>query len=835
MTAAQASLTAVPTTSDDAAIAAQLWASIGPEFLELMGWSADRRVLYFPQQHPLLGRTGCIVSGCGVAAKNRNGMCSACVRRWTAAGKPPATEFTKTPRRWVASGRGRCAVPRCQRPWTSGNELLCRSHHHQRTQTLKASMAEFLTYPGVIALAAFGPCEVVACTRDRDSTSPYCSNHRLHWNRLLSDSGVDCGVGVDEQRFRRTAAAIPSLNECSLRGIPDRVVAELLFGLERRTAWGAKTRPDQLRPVVARVLANGHHSVEEVEPAGLSESAQFLLNSIVTEVRRARRTPETERVKDEWDTTVFGFTGTLRFGQISQPWLREATKIWAYNDLPVRRSANAKIAVQNDIKYVVMVSESLRLQRPGDHGNDPSALSRSDMCGFLNRMTFLYTNGTVSARTRMSTVRGLRRLLGKMRALGLTLPGQPMHGLPDDFALQPEDVPAEIKVERGGRDLPAEVMRHVCAHLDELEHSFSREVRVAVELIIDTGRRPDEICQLGLNCLDRDAQGKPVLVYTNFKSTRLDCRLPITEPTAALIVEQCERVRRRFPDEPIDKLKLIFSPTRNPKGARPLHPHYVSARHRDWVLTLPDVSLPMAVEIDGAMVTKMLPFDRSKIFLYAYRHTYAQRHADAGVPADVLRELMGHRTIATTQVYYRVGEKRRREAVDRLATKQFDRHGNKIWRDAKALLDSEHLRRAVGEVAVPYGTCSEPSNVAAGGHDCPVRFRCVGCSHFSTDVSYLPDLEGYLADLLRSRERLRGALAADDWAKAEAMPSDEEISRIRRLISRVKADIDELSDEDRAQIEESVTLVRRARNQVVGLGIPRIRQSLPDIRPDRRA
>ena len=33
-------------------------------------------------------------------------------------------------------------------------------------------------------------------------------------------------------------------------------------------------------------------------------------------------------------------------------------------------------------------------------------------------------------------------------------------------------------------------------------------------------------------------------------------------------------------------------------------------------------------------------FDKAKIVLYAYRHTYAQRHADAGVAIDVLRELM---------------------------------------------------------------------------------------------------------------------------------------------------------------------------------------------------
>ncbi|RDI34077.1 hypothetical protein DEU38_102436 [Rhodococcus sp. AG1013] len=52
------------------------------------------------------------------------------------------------------------------------------------------------------------------------------------------------------------------------------------------------------------------------------------------------------------------------------------------------------------------------------------------------------------------------------------------------------------------------------------------------------------------------------------------------------------------------------------------------------------------------------------------------------------------------------------------------------------------------------------------------------------------------------------------------MPSDEEITRIRRLISRIQADIDDLPAAERARIGESVAVVRRARNQVVGLGIP---------------
>jgi hypothetical protein len=166
---------------------------------------------------------------------------------------------------------------------------------------------------------------------------------------------------------------------------------------------------------------------------------------------------------------------------------------------------------------------------------------------------------------------------------------------------------------------------------------------------------------------------------------------------------------------------------------------------------------------------------------------------------------------------------------------QFDRHGNRIWRQAKILLDSEHSRRSVGEVAIPYGGCTEPSNVAAGGHSCPFRFRCIGCGHFRTDVSYLPDLETYLSDLLRSRERLLAAVEVDEWARDEAMPSDEEISRVRRLISRMKQDIDELDQEEKAQIMEAVSVVRKHRKSVVSLGMPQIRQPLPDVRPERVA
>ena len=221
------------------------------------------------------------------------------------------------------------------------------------------------------------------------------------------------------------------------------------------------------------------------------------------------------------------------------------------------------------------------------------------------------------------------------------------------------------------------------------------------------------------------------------------------------------------------------------------------------------------------------------MFLYAYRHSFAQRHADAGTPVDVLRDLMGHRSMSTTQGYYSITAKRTRAAVDALAAFQFDRAGNRVWRQARALLDSEHQRLAVGQVAVPFGACSEPSNVQAGGGACPFRFRCLGCGHFRSDPSYLPELRDSLDTLLRTRERVRSACDLEEWARTDAMPSEQEITRLRQLIRRAEADLGQLSDADRSQITQAVETVRAMRRSV-HLGMPAIRldaTSLPGRRP----
>jgi integrase len=118
-------------------------------------------------------------------------------------------------------------------------------------------------------------------------------------------------------------------------------------------------------------------------------------------------------------------------------------------------------------------------------------------------------------------------------------------------------------------------MRHLCQHLNMLDE-VSTELRIAVELLIDTGRCPNEICQLDWDCLDRDADGKPVLVYDNHKNNRPQPRQPIPEATAALISTHRQRVRERFPDTPTSELKLLPAPKSNPVGSKGVGKGWIS-------------------------------------------------------------------------------------------------------------------------------------------------------------------------------------------------------------------------------------------------------------------
>jgi integrase len=737
-----------------AEVIARLAALTDSAFLAQAGWDPGDRVLSLPSGHPLLGWRECPVPGCGNALYGRDRECGQCRRG--AAGSLAVLARDDLPRE---RGDGMRVIP------ASADKL----------------------------------CQVAACGREQVARR-YC---RPHYRRML---GLRSDPSFGESGWWATEPAIERPGQVSLHGVSPQAAAEVLYGLQQRTRYGAATSPAQLRQVAWELRRTGAASIGEI--AGGDRVQHRLVRCLAKHAASALSTPEAEIRKDVWGLAVFGLPGRLVFTAIRQPWLRETAKRWAADDLPRRRGKIAADPVRHYLTSLAALSDSLHAARAG-HGTDPALLGRADIESFVHRMTFLANEDRISADYRTRACREIRHLLRQFRALGLTRAAGPAAGLPDDFAVRDGDIPLKPDEPEAGRDLPPEIMRQLCGHLPALEDVSCREARVAAELLIDTGRRPDEICALPWDCLEYDEPGhEPVLVYFNHKSARQGRRLPIAQATAELITAQKARIRETFPGTELSQLKLLPAPYANPNGRRSFSVVVFGARHREWITSLPPLQ-----RADGT------EFDKARVVPYACRHTYAQRHADAGVPVDVLAELMDHRSLDTTRGYYTVGDRRRRDAVDKVAALQFDRNGNRIWRDARTLLDSEHARRAIGEVAVPYGTCSEPSNVQAGGNACPCRFRCAGCDHFRTDVSYLPDLTAYLDDLLRTRERLAAAIdGVDEWARADATPAEEEITRIRRLIARIHGDIAQLPAAERAQVDQAVTVIRKHR--AVNLGMP---------------
>jgi integrase len=796
-----------------------LWHLLDPGFLAAAGWDPRQEVLVPSLDHPLLGFRVCRVLGCQGQALLPDQLCATCQGACRRSDLSMEEFAAAGPVRARRCGEAICSVNGCPRPVRVRRLELCYTHEHQRKR-LGLPLPEFLGHPEAAPLPGFGRCRAGVCDRQAHGRRGLCRPHDVRWWQQRR-AGQVTDAGFDG--WCQTAAPVASGHQVIFRGLTPRVQAEVLFGLQERCRHGALTHLHQLRILCRRLLAGNLCTIMSVETSQLAREQRRLVRDLQDAVSRAGTSPEEEQRKDIWHTAVLGHgrRRVIDFTGISQGWLREAVKQWVAEELPTRRGDHATAILQDHVRRAEELSASLRLHRD-DHGDDPRALGRADIIAFLARLKHRQASGQISSWRRSTTCRNLAMILRECRALGLTRPGQPMAGLPDDFAIRRDDIPQQPADDEPGRALPAGVLNQLIDAFPALEQVSGADIRAAVVLLMDTGRRPTEICKLGWDCLDQDSDGKYALIYTDFKANRAGRRLPVADETVKVVIGQQQRIRARYPDTPASELALFPRSTRNREGKRPVVDSVVASHHRSWVDSLP----PLRLE-DGR------EFDKTAVFLYAYRHSFAQRHADAGTPVDVLRDLMGHRSMSTTQGYYSITAKRTRAAVDALAAFQLDRRGNRVWREARVLLDSEHQRLAVGQVAVPFGVCSEPSNVQAGGGACPFRFRCLGCGHFRSDPSYLPELRDYLDTLLRTRERVRSACDLDEWARTEAMPSEEEISRLRQLIHRAEADLDQLSEADRDQITRAVETVRAMRRSV-HLGMPAIRPgttSLPGQRP----
>ncbi|MGH9244847.1 MAG: tyrosine-type recombinase/integrase [Acidimicrobiales bacterium] len=746
----------------------------------------------------------CRTPGCPLATRRYNGRCTACRRARVAAGVSEE-QFDRAPRRPPVRpvAPGACAVAGCESEAHSNG--LC-FRHERAWRRGGGPIDAFVAHARPLQRAE--PCLVAGCGRERVYRRGLCW---FHDNRLrrhgrpgsLSERDVAAWAAGETPRL--------GYHQFSLAPLAELVRFELLYALQRRDMTPPPLDPLQTRILVSRLV--GASSARHADPEAVCEAGGVHYNSDIRGLfRDLRRYLDRAWVThagvdpyagEVWEVALLDLqanasrrwpatAGVIDFRGIELGWLRQVLQHWARTTRPyLQRLREALMACRVASQALVASGRT-----------DPASLDAGDFTGVVDALSgHRRADGSLySASHRNLLVFVFCEVIEHGRTSGL------MAEIPDPFrpTKRRPRVVADANEDQVGKALPESVIRRLDEHLhllgaDGRAGSMSaadmKAIHQAIYRILrDTGRRPGEVVSLKVGCVEV-IDGQHNLIYDNHKAARLRRRLPITAETAGGILAW-ERRRAGLATPPAARRWLFPSPQRRSHQALGhLTSSAVGRAFRAWARKIPT--------IDGELLGPdgtPLPFDRSLIVPYALRHSYAQRHADGGVPVDVLKELLDHVAIQTTLGYYSVSLKRKAHAIGTVGSLAVDADGKPA-----PFTDAVAYERA--SVSVPFGNCTEPSNVRAGGGHCPIRFQCAGCGFYRPDPSYLPALEEHVASLRADRETAR-AMRAADYVLANLTA---EIDAFGRVAEQMRRRLAQLGPDEQAEVEAAARLLRRAR------------------------
>ncbi|WP_460703889.1 tyrosine-type recombinase/integrase [Luteococcus sediminum] len=605
------------------------------------------------------------------------------------------------------------------------------------------------------------------------------------------------------------AQALPLIrgHEFTLAGCSATLAVEVLWMLQERDRRGFGISILRMRNLMKS--ARGADTLFDAVPS--NEHVAKLLRMTLPLLQRQRALVEgtDTSASDRWGPDVLerfpSSHGTrsrnivIDWSAVGCEWLRRLGKTWAIDTLPQYET------LRSVLQAMTWASRGLDTSRAFV---DSRLAGRSDIAAivaYCKRQTS--KDGTpLSSDYVQRRLWQLRTVLTFCRSAGY------MDNVPGTFVLTTDHLKGRPTSRRRddddpGRALPDVVVEVLDQNLDRLRPSMAAQYRLQgwsnddyglmrqtiYQLLRDTGRRPGEITALRRNCLDTDPEGQPILIYTNSKAGRLDRRLHITTATAEVVTTWLARISTLRPDR---HTAYLFPQVylAEPHSAKPFKAGAFGVLFREWIDAIP--------ELDPLLRTPTSPegvIDRRDVIAYSLRHTYAQRHADAGTPVDVLAALLDHKNVAVTQGYYRIGPKRKREAIQRVGALVMDRRG--ALRPA-----ADHVEYERRSVSTVLGGCVEPSNVKSGGKSCPIRFQCGGCDHYRPDPSYIPEIEQEI------RKLKADVLEAQLCAAPQVVDNLRyNLAMFEGILSKMTANLDTLEPHERAGLDAAIGTIRNAR------------------------
>lgn len=247
------------------------------------------------------------------------------------------------------------------------------------------------------------------------------------------------------------------------------------------------------------------------------------------------------------------------------------------------------------------------------------------------------------------------------------------------------------------------------------------DVRLVVAIMMHVGMRAGHVCALEFDCLRELGQDGTswALSYYDGKSGRW-IGLPVDDYIAQAIRRQQRRVR----DSARAGKPVHLFPNPRARITGVLAPEKIGPAVDNWVEEL-DLRGP-----DGLLL---------KVTPHRFRHTFAVEMLERGVPIDVIRDLLGHKSLSSTEIYAHTTDRRLREEWEK--GKAVNIRGESVDLVTGAEGDAEWLLHRLNTAVQPLadGYCGLPIQ-----QRCPHANACHTCMNFLTTPEFLPALKRQL-------------------------------------------------------------------------------------------
>lgn len=186
------------------------------------------------------------------------------------------------------------------------------------------------------------------------------------------------------------------------------------------------------------------------------------------------------------------------------------------------------------------------------------------------------------------------------------------------------------------KNLPAVVDENALANLFDLEY-FSKDVwglrdRAVLELLYSTGIRLNELVNLSIDKFDE----KNLIIKVRGKG-RKERIIPIGVPAVGAIIAYLEKREKYFEEKQIDyDGEVIF----NAKNGKKLYPALVN-------------------RIAGKYISKVSEIKKKSP--HVLRHSFATHMLNHGADIRAVKDLLGHTSLSTTQIYTHISVERLKE------------------------------------------------------------------------------------------------------------------------------------------------------------------------------